>query len=118
MLTGSAAWVQLIILWVFLVDLFAIYITTFNAPLGIKSVAFEKWVLSAIHVMDLIFDFGVIAMFIFAGVQFNEDTFLIAMFVIALPVLAANYLSLYYTFFEYEKDHSLDYDIDDEDRYI
>lgn len=96
---GTKAWVQIVILVVFLMDLFSIYVSSFHAPLGIKSVVVEKYVLSALHIMDICFDFGVIAMLIYAGVNFSEDEFLIAIFAVALPVFASNYLALYYTLF-------------------
>ena len=118
MVTNTAVWVQVVILFIFLIDLFSIYVSTFHAPLGIKSVALEVWLLSAIHIMDLIFDYGCIIMFIYAAIHFSNDEFLIGTIILALPVLAANYLSLYYTIFDYEKDHSTEYDIDDTDKYI
>jgi hypothetical protein len=99
-------------------DLFSIYVTSFNAPLGVKSVYVEKFVLSAIHLLDLFYDFGVITMFIFASVHFNADEFLVAVCAAALPILAGNYLQLYYTFFDYAKDHANDYDFTDKSAYV
>jgi len=118
MFVNGAAWTQFISLIMLLTDLFSIYVTSFNAPLGVRSVYVEKIVLSAIHMLDVFYDFGVVTMFIFAGVHFEADHFLIGVYAAALPILAGNFLQLYYTAFDYEKDHSDEYDFDDKNVYV
>lgn len=111
MVFDAKAWLMLIPLAMLITDSLSIYVTSFNIPLGIRSIFVEKFVLTTIHVFDVMFDIGATIMFIFAGVWFGEDTFLVAVFAVALPVITLNYLQLYYTAFQYEKDHSDKYDV-------
>lgn len=119
-IANGEEWTLLITLGMLMLDLFSIYVSSLNAPLGIKSVYVEKFLLSAIHMVDIFFDYGVITMFIFAGVWFNEDYFLLGVMLAALPILAGNYLQLYYTYVQYEKDHAveIEYDFENKDAYI
>lgn len=115
---NGAPWTLFLSLCMLLMDLFSIYVTFFNAPLGVRSVYLEKIVLTAIHSLDVFYDFGVVTMFIFAGVWFGEDVWLVAVCAIALPVIAGNYLQLYYTTFDYEKDHEDDFEFNEWNVYL
>jgi len=92
-----------------LIDFFAIYVTLFNAPLGIKSVEFEKYVLQATGTLDFLYDFGIIFIHIVVGVWYGHDYLLVTTAIFGTFVLASDFLSLYYATFDYEKDHFGDY---------
>lgn len=100
---------------VLLVDLFQIYVPFFNAPLGIQSVALEKNVLTAIGILDIVYDLALIAIHVAVGIFNSLDTLLILSVIGGTFVLSSNIFGLYYTTFDYEKDHGEDYE---EERYF
>lgn len=80
-------------------------IPLFDAPLGVKSVKFEKYVLLGTGIMDIFYETGLMILHIVIGIWYNNDSLVIWTAIIGGIVQFLNIVSVYYLAVDYEKDH-------------
>ena len=98
-------WAAIISSFVILIDLIQLVIPLFDAPLGVRSVKFEKYVLLGTGIMDIFYETGLIILHIVIGIWYNNDELVIGTAVFGGIVQFLNIVSVYYTLVDYEKDH-------------